>query len=248
VTMTLLPTELPNDFDEFANASSRDSLWSQFASARNCETVCEVGVWKGAFAERMLAECPRIRTYYMLDPWRTLAEWNKPYNVDPSAFEEVMQEALSRTDFAKDRRVICRGTTTEAASQISDKSLDLCYIDGDHTLRGIVIDLVRMYDKVKDGGVLCGDDFVPNGFQHHERFEPSLVFPTVVHFAEAVGAVLYALPFGQFALLVDRAHDSFKFCDMTHTFGDHSMRSVLSRSEPPSLIDRVRRKLFRKQR
>lgn len=243
--MTRLSTELAADFAEIGRtAPDRNSLWAQIASVRDCGSVCEVGVWKGAFAEHMLCQCPEIRRYYMLDAWRTLPDWNKPYNVDHNAFAEVMAEALRRTEFAKDRRVICRGTTTEVASQIDDESLDLCYIDGDHTLRGIVVDLVRMYPKVKNGGILGGDDFVPHAFQHLETFEPTLVFPTVVHFAEAVGAVLYALPFGQFALLVDRTRDAFEFRDTTGHFRDRSMRSVFSRPEPLSLIQRVRRKLL----
>jgi len=55
--------------------------------------------------------------------------------------------------------VILRGKTAEVIDQITDGELDLAYIDADHTLKGIAIDLIRVYPKVRDGGFLGGDDF-----------------------------------------------------------------------------------------
>jgi hypothetical protein len=84
--------------------------------------------------------------------------------------------------------------------EIPDGDLDFVYIDGDHTLRGITVDLARLFPKVKVGGFVAGDDFCRNIFQHKAGFEPTLVFPYAVYFAEAVGARIYALPHKQFVL------------------------------------------------
>ena len=84
--------------------------------------------------------------------------------------------------------------------QIPDGDHDFVYIDGDHTLRGITVDLTRLFPKVKVGGFMAGDDFCRNIFQHKAGFEPTLVFPYAVYFAEAVGARIYALPHKQFVL------------------------------------------------
>jgi hypothetical protein len=210
-----------------AAAQDRIELWTQIVKDSNARAVAEVGVWKGEFAEELLTECEAISTYYMLDPWRNLADWNKPYNVSNDKFWAVMQEAMARTEFAAQKRVVLRGETKDVAAQIPDASLDLCYIDGDHTLRGILIDLMKLYPKVKDGGLLGGDDMTPYAWVHGRKFEPTLVFPTVVHFAEATGSVIYALPFGQFAMRVDRTQNTFAYHDLTGRFGDTSVRRAM---------------------
>lgn len=162
--------------------------------------VLELGVWKGTTAQALLGACPKIETYWMLDPWRTLEGWNKPFNVDPEEFEEVYQAALDATEFARDKRRILRGTTTEMVDQIPDQSLDLIYVDGDHTLKGIAIDLIAIWPKLRDGGLLIGDDFTPTIWQHSGAYEPSLVFPFAVYFAEAIRCPIMALPFNQYAI------------------------------------------------
>ena len=130
----------------------------------------------------------------MIDPWRHLDDWNKPANQNDTVFEEFFRQANEKTDFAARRRVILRGKTVEVIDQIPNGELDLAYIDGDHTLRGITIDLIRVYPKVRAGGFLGGDDFNRSIWQHNTSFEPTLVFPFAVYFAEAVGATIYGTP------------------------------------------------------
>jgi hypothetical protein len=67
----------------------------------------------------------------------------------------------------------------EVIDQITDGELDLAYIDGDHKLKGISIDLIRVYPKVRVGGFLCGDDFTRSVWEHKTSFEPTLVFPSL---------------------------------------------------------------------
>jgi hypothetical protein len=103
--------------------------------------------------------------------------------------------------------------------QIPDGSLDFAYVDGDHTLRGITVDLISVYPKIRDGGWIGGDDFSPTIWQHSAEFEPTLVFPLAVHFAEAVGARIYGLPFKQF--LIEKAPGpAHEFIDLTGRYGD----------------------------
>lgn len=188
-----------------AGAPSRNALWSAFVGEAGIRSVAEVGVWKGHFAEHLLRECPDVSRYVMIDPWRHLADWEKPYNVSDVAFEDVYAEAMSRTDFAASRREVLRETTREAAARLDDGSLDFVYVDGDHTLRGITIDLVSTFAKVKPGGFLGGDDFTRSVWQHDERYEPTMVCPLAVYFAEAVNCPIYALPHQQFLIVNDPA-------------------------------------------
>jgi predicted O-methyltransferase YrrM len=197
-----------------STASSRIELWARVLRAADVETMLEVGVWKGEYAAAILEQCPFIRRYYMIDPWANLPDWNKPCNASSEVFGKAYEQAMGVTDFASSKRVVLRGRTKEMVASIPDKSLDFAYIDGDHTLRGITIDLVRLLPKLKEGGILGGDDFTDTPWQHDPRYEPTLVCPFSVYFAEAMDLPIMALPFNQF-ILQKRHESSFEFIDTT---------------------------------
>jgi hypothetical protein len=212
-----------------AAAKSRFDIWIRLISLARIEQMAEIGVWKGEFARTILRACPEIRTYYMIDPWRHLAHWNKPLNVDDRSFQAAYDDALRRTEFAAARRIVLRGATLEVIDSVADGSLDFAYIDGDHTLRGITVDLVAWYAKVKPGGYLGGDDLCRTIWQHSRQFEPTLVFPFARYFAEAVGAVLFSFPFDQFLICKPpNGRSEFAFVDCTGEYGDASLLSQLS--------------------
>jgi len=189
--------------------------------------MAEVGVYRGDFAARVLRSCERLTRYYMIDPWRHLNDWNKPANHDDSVLAEFLEEAKAKTNFAVGKRVILRGKTTEVIDQIADDELDLVYIDGDHTLKGIAIDLIRVYPKVREGGFLGGDDFARSIWEHRSSFEPTLVFPFAVYFAEAVGARIYALPHSQFCFQKTKS-GQFAFVDLTGQYDEVGLRDQFS--------------------
>ena len=220
-------------------AESRVELWTRLIQETGARTVAEIGVYRGRFAAALLDACPQIETYYMIDPWRNLADWNKPANTTDERFEGFYREAMERTEAHADKRVVLRGTTTEVIDEIPDGALDLAYIDGDHTLRGITVDLVRALPKVRDGGWIGGDDFCPSIWQHDEAYEPTLVFPLAVHFAEAAGAPIYALGRRQFLIEKTAGHS---FVDLTGRYGGTDLgRQLTTRPEKRRLVDRLRR-------
>ena len=208
-----------------AGSRSRFDLWVQLLRGRPLECAAEIGVWKGDFAQAILATFSTFTKYYMIDPWAHLPDWNKPFNVNDQTFEEVYAEALGKTDFAASRRIVLRGRTSAVIDEISDQSLDFAYIDGDHTLRGITLDLIQVLPKIKDGGLIGGDDFVNKPWQHGSAYEPTLVCPFAVYFAEAMQLPFVALPHKQF--LIQKAADtSFSFVDLTGTYSDLSLKKL----------------------
>ena len=207
------------------NSTSRFQLWTEFLRGSQVESMAEIGVYRGRFAADILAECSSIKRYYMVDPWRHLANWNKPANTDDDRFAAYLAEAKANTEFAADRRVILRGTTTEVLDQIPDGSLDFAYIDGDHTLHGISIDLIKVYPKLRAGGWIGGDDFTHTVWQHGDRFEPTMVFPFAVYFAEAVDARIYGLPHQQFLICKPTEPGTgFEFVDFTKSYPDTTLQ------------------------
>ena len=219
--------ELIKNSIDFSN--SRLEFWAHFLPSIGCESMAEIGVWKGDFAKETLQNCSSIKKYYMIDPWRHLEGWNKPINISDSLFEKHFQEAMEKTSFAKDKITMLRGTTTEVIDNIDDNSLDFVYIDGDHTLKGITIDLIRSYSKLKHGGFIGGDDFYPSIWQHSMKSEPTLVFPFAIYFAEAMGAEIWMLRHKQF--LIRRPSSlgqHFSAVDFTGCYNDRGLLTQLS--------------------
>ena len=158
-------------------SNSRFDLWIQLINSYQVESMAEIGVYKGDFAHQMLQNCDSIKKYFMIDPWRHLDDWSKPANKNDYTFEKFLLETKEKTDFAAEKRVILRGKTTEIIKKIPDNTLDFAYIDGDHTLKGITIDLISLFDKIKVGGWIGGDDFSKSIWQHTPNYEPTLIFP-----------------------------------------------------------------------
>jgi hypothetical protein len=207
-------------------ATDRFALWAAVLRERAPRTMAEVGVFRGEFAARMLDAVPSIERYVLIDPWRRLPQWNKPFNTDDTDLDAALAETLERVAFAGDRVQVLRGTTAEVVDQLDDGGLDAVYVDGDHTLRGITLDLTLMRPKVRPGGLLGGDDFRPSVWQHDRRFEPTFVFPYAVYAAEAFGRPIHALGHHQFA--IDFANDEpFAFHDRTGTFGSIEVLDAL---------------------
>lgn len=202
-----------------ANAD-RFSLWAEFVNQNEIRSVVEVGVWRGEFAEAILSRCPKIEHYYLIDPWAKLSDWNKPLNTPD--LEDAYRETMERMAPFGDSVVVLRGRTREVAGQLPE--IDFAYIDGDHTLRGITIDLLTLWPKIRSGGWVGGDDFSKTIWQHSSRYEPSLVFPYAVHFAEAMDAPITALPQSQF--LIEKVQ-GFAFTDPEKDYPSTELKSHL---------------------
>ena len=205
-------------------SDSRFDLWIRLTQSVNVKKMAEVGVYRGDFAFKILQGCDSIEKYYMIDPWRHLDDWNKPANKSDHKFEKFLSETKEKTNFASEKRVVLRGKTTEVIESLPDNELDFAYIDGDHTLKGITIDLICLFSKIRVGGWIGGDDFSKTVWQHSPNFEPTLVFPFAVYFAEAVGANIYALPYSQF-LIEKSEKKSFSFVDLTGDYNDVGLKS-----------------------
>jgi hypothetical protein len=221
-----LPAVPPARLREIADgAATRIDLWSRFVQAAGIRHMAEIGVYRGDYAARLLADADALRTYYMIDPWRRLEDWNKPANKGNKQFQRFFEETMEKTDAWSRKRKVLRGRTADVIDRIPDRSLDFIYVDGDHTLRGITIDLIRTFEKVRPGGWLGGDDFSPTIWQHGDEYEPTLVFPFAVYFAEAADATVYGLPHGQFLI---HKRPGFEFVDMTGRYEDAELLSQVA--------------------
>lgn len=207
----------------------RLSYWAEFINSNGISRMAEIGVWRGQFAEAMLQRCPGLEHYYLIDPWRRLDDWNKPLNEDD--LEAALAETRRRLAPFEGKCTYLRGRTAEVAGQLPE--IDLAYIDGDHTLRGIAVDMLKVWPKIRPGGWLAGDDFTESIWAHGRQYEPSMVFPFAVHFAEGVGCPIEAPGGAQF--VIAKTDGGFSFTDAE---GRYSSTELRAQSSPRSLVER----------
>lgn len=50
-------------------------IWKEFGYTKGAE----VGVWKGDFSKYVLEHMPTLTSYILVDSWRHLDNWNKPW-------------------------------------------------------------------------------------------------------------------------------------------------------------------------
>lgn len=104
--------------------------------------IAEVGVHEGKTMELILEACPQLHTYLAVDidltPAKEVIEKQLPGRVQP-------MEMLS----------------VEAAQRVEDYWLDLVFIDADHSCEAVAADIMAWWPKVRDGGILCGHDYIP---------------------------------------------------------------------------------------
>lgn len=121
--------------------------------------VAELGIWKGRTFLHLLAHTEA--TVIGVDAWRhrpendgvpggeTYATW------DMDAYEaNVRRQAAAYGERAQ----ILKMETHEAAHQVADGSLDLVFIDADHSEIGVRRDIADWSPKVRAGGWVTGHD------------------------------------------------------------------------------------------
>jgi hypothetical protein len=119
----------------------------------------EIGVWKGDFSAHFCRSNPRVHML-CIDPWTQYEGWVDPKGVHPDSvrmLEGAHREAVTR--LSGFYCTIIRARSTEAARDVSNRSLDFVYIDGNHGYDAVLQDLAVWSKKIRPGGFLSGHDY-----------------------------------------------------------------------------------------
>jgi predicted O-methyltransferase YrrM len=128
--------------------------------AKGCESVLEIGSWKGRSTWALCESCPGI--VHAVDHWAGSEDGNI------GAFEElkymdVHQIFLNNVGHFPNLRVHKMKSRAFAKDKASPRSLDMVFIDGDHSEGACYGDLVDWGWRAKK--VLCGHDADWKGVQ-----------------------------------------------------------------------------------
>lgn len=132
-------------------------------------TMVEIGVAYGYHARHLLDRFPTLR-YFGIDPY---VSGYDPEDCLPSDVAKLFDDsnpddAMTRLEKAVraglrdygDRATLMRKTSALASLDFADHSVDLVFIDGDHTYAGALSDCENWVSKIRPGGILCGDDWL----------------------------------------------------------------------------------------
>ena len=128
-----------------------DLLWL-FRIAKEMESVVEIGSWKGRSTHALLLGCKGI--VYAVDHFLG----DTGIQMDVSAKSELKN---AYTDFVKNvgdfkNLKIFKMDNAEAVKHFEDNSIDLIFIDGDHSYEAVLADIKRWLPKAKK--IICGHD------------------------------------------------------------------------------------------
>lgn len=102
------------------------------------------------------------------------------------------------------RATIIRDTSVEASRLFPDGSLDFVYIDAGHDKDSVLGDLKAWYPKIRNGGMLIGDDYY-DGAMVLVGVEGSYTFfevkSAVDEFTATVGKVVHVQPVSSYGVL-----------------------------------------------
>lgn len=132
----------------------------------NC---AEIGVWKGAFSQKMLRRRPG--KLHLIDPWLYIPEYgDRVYGSRGDNSQEKMDGVFHEVQelFKREPSVVLhRKTSEQAVSEFADGYFHFVYIDGNHSYEFVKKDIEQFLPKVRDGGYIAGDDYIfrrcPNG-------------------------------------------------------------------------------------
>lgn len=138
----------------------RDHFFPFMIDTLGYKIGAEIGVDKGEFSNHILNKS-HIEKYYCIDTWQDdFGSDCKPgfYDKDGNKRYEAALAVL-KDSVQSERVIMMRMPSLDAADRIEDNYLDYVYIDGDHSLEGIVFDLYKWTYKVKIGGMIAGHDY-----------------------------------------------------------------------------------------
>lgn len=132
-------------------------------------SVAEVGSFKGDFAEVLLRSLD-AGTVHVIDPWvGTVVSGNQDGN-DLLAAEGDRLHEFVKARFAGNPQVLIHRVFSKDM-ELPRGSLDLVYIDGDHSYEGVRRDLSLAKEWVRNGGYICGHDYSMNYEKTNNHYE-----------------------------------------------------------------------------
>jgi len=123
--------------------------------------VAEIGVWEGDTSIYYLPIIKENQGKFIAVDWfcgNTNASGYHAYLPDNADIVYGNLVTNIKNLECSELSTIIRGDSVEMAANIPDASLDICFIDANHSYDGCKRDILAYLSKVKGGGIICSHD------------------------------------------------------------------------------------------
>jgi hypothetical protein len=135
---------------------------------RDCRepaVAVELGAWKGRSTACMgveIARSGKTIAFHSVDHWLGSEEASHSQDADLAA-GRLYEVFLANIAPVRSHVHVISGDSADAAAAFADGSIDFLYVDASHSYDGVLRDLVAWYPKVREGGLIAGDDWCFEG-------------------------------------------------------------------------------------
>jgi len=136
------------EFNDIEGMMSIEELRWLSNIAKEMDSIVELGCWFGRSTHALLTNCRGI--VYAIDPW-------SPSYIGPRA-QEVRKGFFENTKDFKNL-VIMEMESAKAVKAFADKSVDMVFVDADHSQKSVIQDNALWLPKARK--IICGHDYNP---------------------------------------------------------------------------------------
>lgn len=123
--------------------------------------IAELGVFEGEFSKEIYEIC-QPSELHLVDLFGGMFGSGDKDGKNHHVANLVLEMQKIKEIFASDQSVkVIKSSTVDYLNSLDDDYLDMVYVDADHSYHSVLTDLTLSKRKVKNGGFICGHDYVP---------------------------------------------------------------------------------------
>ena len=126
----------------------------------------EIGCWEGDFSESLVESFPESKLV-LVDPWKSSEKnstgWYGSENVNDEKMNQIYHSVCNK--FKDNKNVtVHRGTVISFYESNLQSTMDIVYVDGDHSYEGVLLDLVYADKFTNINSIIALDDYSRNAW------------------------------------------------------------------------------------
>lgn len=141
--------------DDISGEMLRGELNWLFLRAKEMNEVVEIGSWQGRSTHALLSGCKG--TVYAIDHFKGSKTAEGQCTPLKASQENIFQKFMDNVGHFKNLKVYRMSSLEAAKKFFNDKSIDMVFIDGDHSYKAVKADIEAWLPKVKK--LICGHDY-----------------------------------------------------------------------------------------
>jgi len=140
------------------------SYLCELIKEKDIRIFIEIGLWRGSMTKYILNTIlGSFEEYWGIDTWRKFSSTDIKMDAYYNAISDQQWEEVAFRSYQNmikfNRFRILRLDSIKAAKLFPNKYFDMIFIDADHSYEGVSKDIDAWFSKVRNGGILCGDDW-----------------------------------------------------------------------------------------